>query len=292
MDEDGFFRQPHLRDAHIAVVGMGLMGGSLALALRGRCARLYGIDPDPAVRALASAQGVVDRVSASPADLLPLANLVILAAPVNAILQLLPGLDAWHPGRCFVLDIGSTKTSICAAMQALPERFIPLGGHPMCGKEQVGLAHASPNLFQEAAFVFCALPRTPAPARALAQELAGVLSVHPLWLEPTTHDRWVASTSHLPYLLACALALSAPPEAAPLVGSGFRSTSRVAGTGPGVMQPVLEDNRQHILSALESFRSHLDALETALRQDDHPALQVQLALAAERQRSFSTPRTE
>jgi prephenate dehydrogenase len=280
MVEDGFFTRPSLANARVAILGLGLMGGSLALALRGRCAALYGIDPDPAVRALALDRQVVERVSGRPEDLLPEANVIILAAPVHAILAMLKELPRWHPDRAFVLDLGSTKVQICGVMETLPRRFDALGGHPMCGREKTGLANADPGLFNGAAFALCPLERASDRLLRFAVEMVQVLGAHPVWMEAAVHDCQAAATSHLPYLTACALALSTPLEAKSLVGPGFRSTTRVAATAPGIMVDILETNRAEILAALERLRSQLLSLETDLRQGNVETLRQRLAQAA------------
>ena len=127
MDKPGFFSE-RLSDCSVAIVGLGLMGGSLALALRGFCRELLGIDPDPATAALAQQMRLVDRFSPTPEPLLPEADIVILAAPVGVILDQIARLPQLHPGQALVLDLGSTKSEIMRAMQALPARFDPLGG--------------------------------------------------------------------------------------------------------------------------------------------------------------------
>ncbi|MDZ4159940.1 MAG: prephenate dehydrogenase/arogenate dehydrogenase family protein, partial [Anaerolineaceae bacterium] len=106
--------------AHIAIVGLGLMGGSLALALRGKCAELLGVDKDPHVIQTALQVSVVDDASTHPETLLPRANVIILAAPVRAILELLEQLPNLHPGAAVVLDLGSTKETVLEAMDRLP----------------------------------------------------------------------------------------------------------------------------------------------------------------------------
>lgn len=138
-DEPAFFAT-----ATVAIIGLGLMGGSLALALHGRCARLLGCDRDPDVVTLALERQVVDAASTEPAALLPQADLVVLAVPVRASLEWLQRLPGLHPGQAVVLDLGSTKTAVLQAMEALPERFDPLGGHPMCGKEDGSLKMQRP----------------------------------------------------------------------------------------------------------------------------------------------------
>ncbi len=282
-----------LHRARVAIVGLGLIGGSLALALQGQCAALLGADPNPEARALAQASGAFDAVADDPAALLPAADAVILAAPVRAILTLLDALPGWHPGQAIVLDVGSTKTAITARMAALPPRFDPIGGHPMAGKEHGGFAHAEADLFHGAPFVLTALPRTTPRARALARTVVRAVGAHPLWLDAATHDRHAAAISHLPYLLSLALTLATPPEAARMAGPGFRSTTRLAASPPHMMADILTTNRRPVLEALRRFRTSLDALEAALASDDLRALQALLAQGPpQRRRLLTTPPAE
>lgn len=289
-DPDFFAGDFELSEARVAVVGLGLMGGSLALALQGRCRERLGIDPDPAVRALAARLGAAERLSAEPGELLPEADLVVLAVPVGAILRLVSDLPALHPGRAVVIDLGSTKERIVQAMESLPERFEPLGGHPICGKERSSLAEADAALFREQAFAFTPSARTTKRARAAAEQLAAALDAHPLWLSTQTHDRLLAITSHAPYLIASALAGSVPGEALPAAGPGLCSTTRVASTPTTVMLDVLETNRENILVALASFRRRLDLLESELAAGDLDGLARRLEEgAAARRRLVDEP---
>jgi prephenate dehydrogenase len=271
-----------LIQTRIAIVGLGLMGGSLAMALQGRCAALLGVDPDEETRALALELGIVEQVSSRPGEILPQADMIILAAPVGAILELLANLPHLHPGPAIVMDLGSTKIHIVQAMQALPERFDPLGGHPMCGKENTSLRHAEAGFFQGAPFALTPLERTSVEAQALAIELVAATGAHPIWLDPTSHDQWTARTSHFPYVVACLLASITPLVAAPLVGPGFRSTTRVAGTSPSVMLDILLTNRDELLAALADFQLELDRLEGYLA--GAASTELQQLLAAGRQR--------
>jgi prephenate dehydrogenase len=265
MSEPPFTRSDLLSTSRVAIVGLGLMGGSLALALRGRVLEILGIDPDPAARQLALERGAADRVSAHPGDLLPEADMIVLAAPVLAIVSLLKALPALHPGHPVVLDLGSTKRDIVQAMRDLPERFDVLGGHPMCGKETNTLRAADADLFKGRPFVFTPLERTTARARLLADELSTALGALPLWLDAEQHDRWAAATSHAPYLIANALSSATPLEAqSALAGTGYLSTTRIAATPPEIMLDILSTNRENVLAALTAFRTQLEQLEAAL----------------------------
>lgn len=269
-----------LANSRVAILGLGLMGGSLALKLRGRCAQLLGCDTDPTTLALARQQNLVDQLSDKPGDILPLSDLVILATPVRAILSLLDDLPDLHPGSAAVLDLGSTKVQIIERMQALPGRFDPLGGHPMCGKERGGLENADPNLYQSAPFALTPLPRTSLRLRRLAEQLVRLVGARPLWLEAETHDRWVAATSHVPYLVANALAAITPVETRPLVGPGLRSSTRLAPSGWSMMRDILETNRPNILAGLHRFRQQIEDLENSLETGDLAAVEQLTAQGA------------
>ena len=261
-----------LARANVAILGLGLMGGSLALALRGHCGSLLGIDSHPPTLELAQSLAVVDRASANPASLLPEADVIILAAPVPAIETLLGQLPAWTSHPAIVMDLGSTKRTIVEAMTRLPERFDPIGGHPICGKETLSLASAEATLFHGAKFCITPLPRTSKRAVSAAHAIIAAIGAHPVTVTAEQHDRMFASTSHLPYLLSSALALTAPGEAGPFIGPGFRSASRLAGTPSSMMAGVLHANRENVLAVLARLQSRLAELESALTSGNEAEL--------------------
>ena len=271
-----------LSGRRVAIVGLGLIGGSLAMALTGHVARLFGIDQDEHVLALAREGRVVDEVSRDPARLLPAADVVILATPVGMILQTLAALPGLCPGPAVVMDVGSTKVEIVKAMAGLPPRFDPIGGHPMAGKERLSLANAEPGLFRGIPFALTPLPRTSTQAKGLAIQLCQAIGAHPLVLDPEEHDRWVAATSHLPYLVSSALILSTPDEVAPMIGPGFRSTTRLAATPSSMMLDVLRTNSGHIREALARLKNELDRVDDLLSAENSEALEAWLISAREK----------
>ena len=269
--------------SRVAVVGLGLMGGSLALALKGRCGALYGVDPHPATLQRALDHSVVDRADAEPSRLLPDADLIVLAAPVPAILAMLEDLPSLAPNPCIVLDLGSTKERIVEAMSRLPERFEPLGGHPLCGKEKLSLANADGALYRGAPFLLTPLQRTTARALSAAHQVIAAIGATAVILDAAEHDRALAATSHLPFLLSSALALSTPGAAAPFVGPGFRSACRLAGTPASMMAGVLRTNQANVLRALADLQQHLGRVQAALAANDPD--EIESILDAARQKS-------
>jgi prephenate dehydrogenase len=269
MDESGF-ESDFLSASRVVLWGLGLMGGSLAMALNGKCCGLVGIDADPATVAQARERKIVDaawhveEALSRPGDILAGADLIVLATPVRTILSVLGDLPALCPGPAVILDMGSTKRQIVAAMDRLPARFDPVGGHPMCGKEKNSLQYADAGIYRDAVFALVGLERTSERARRLVTEMVQAVGARSMWMGAEEHDRRVAATSHVPFLLASALARATPAEAAALVGPGFRSASRLAGSSAGMMVDILATNTDNVLAALRSVRSVIEEYESLL----------------------------
>lgn len=273
-----------LAEARVAVAGLGLMGGSLALALRGKCQAVIGVDNDPDVIRQAAGMKLAATLGNVDAGLLEGADLVVLAAPISGILDLLARLPDLHHGKAVVVDLASTKSEIVQAMERLPGRFDPMGGHPMCGKEKGSLAYSEAGLYAGAPFALVPLNRTSGRARRLVSQMVQAVGASPLWMAAATHDWMVAATSHLPFLVANVLAAMTPPEAAPLAGPGFRSTTRVGETDAGMMTEIMRSNRDNILLALAGYRSALGRLEAMLSCGDWEQLRRSFELGASRRR--------
>jgi prephenate dehydrogenase len=210
----------------------------------------------------------VDRIGKDPAALLPEADVVILAVPIPGILEWLTILPRYIQRPCIVLDLGSTKREIARAMEALPADFDPVGAHPICGREQLGLRNASPGLYRNAPFVVTPLKRSTKKSLAAVRQIITAAGARPLELTAEQHDRVLASTSHLPFLLSSTLALATPQNHAPFIGTGFRSVSRLAGTPATMMLGVLESNRDNLLETIHGFKESLNLIESALTSGD------------------------
>ena len=282
-----------LRDSVVAIVGLGLMGGSLALALRAQdaCRKIIGVTRNPHTQADALARRVVDTVGADM-SLVAEADVVVLATPVRTILRQLPQVGAVARAGTVVMDFGSTKRDIVAAMQSLPPYVEPIGAHPMCGKETSGYESAEASLYRKAVFVLTPLDRTSPQTLALAQSLAATLEARPIVLDPERHDRIVAVTSHLPFVLAAMLMTTADEFASSeatlyaLAASGFRDTSRLAASDTTMMLDILLTNHENVTGALRAYARHLDKLAELIDRRDPTALRAVLQAAAAKRRKL------
>ena len=159
-------------------------------------------------------------------------------------------------------------------MSRLPERFDPIGGHPICGKEKLSLANAERTLYYAAPFLLTPLERTSTRALSAAGQIIEALGAKAKILDATEHDQILASTSHLPYLLSSALALAMPPDVSAFIGPGFKSVSRLAGTSSSMMLGVLQSNRENVLSSLSGLQNQLAEIKTALLNEDYLSLET------------------
>jgi prephenate dehydrogenase len=275
----------------ISIVGLGLMGGSLALALRAaeqprwREARLVGMARNKTTLAAAVADGAVDEGTSDLAQAVCEADLVVLGTPVRTILRLLPEVARHAKAGAVVIDMGSSKAAICAGMAELPARVQPVGGHPLCGKELAGYASAEATLYQGKVFVLCPLPNTSPDALRLAQDLALAIGARPLISDAETHDRAVAAISHVPYAAAAALvrafAAGDEPLAWELASSGFRDTTRLAGSDVDMMLDILLTNRPAVLEWMDRLSGSLGEIRCALADGREDVLRDMLTLAQE-----------
>jgi prephenate dehydrogenase len=259
------------------------MGSSLALSLRGKVKAIRGVDTDP--EACAAAAPYFDRVGADLAEAVTGADVIILATPVRAILRILDRIQTsalmLKPGA-LVIDLGSAKTPIVAAMDNLPEEIIAVGGHPMCGKEFSGPLAADGKLYERCTFVLCPSRRSTPEGLAFARQMVKALGAFPLLLDAAQHDRAVAAISHMPYLLSAMLVgaveslAGADGLAWQLAASGFRDTSRLAASDVTMMGDTVLSNREAVLAALEVFQEQLTFFRDLLNDADERQLRATL----------------
>ena len=268
----------------LAILGTGLIGASVALAAKRReDTHVSAYDTDAEMLATAADRGAVDAPAGSSEAALAGADLAVVAAPVAQLAtQVAAALEA-APESCTVTDVGSTKTSVCAAA-AGSSRFI--GGHPVCGSEARGAEHASANLFEGATWFLAPLPETDPDRYRLVHGFVAGLGATPVAVDPRAHDRLVSLTSHLPHALANLLVNQAggsrvdghEPLAA--AGGSLRDMTRVAGANPRIWVDIFLDNADELRAALADHRRRVEQLEAALLAGDAGFLARWIAEAA------------
>ncbi|MCY4060925.1 MAG: prephenate dehydrogenase [Chloroflexi bacterium] len=265
------------RVRHLAIVGLGLMGGSLALAMRAHSDHISGVDQDERARAFALERGMVDCATGDLYDGVNRADVVILAAPVRVIVEMLQmRIGSYLRSNTLVIDIGSTKQDIVDAMASLPIGVNAVGGHPMTGKENGGIEESDESLYRGRPFVLCPSRRTTPAALLHALAFVETLGALPIEMDAQRHDQIVAGISHLPYLLSATLVATVANQARDdaayweLAAGGFRDTSRLAASDVTMMGDILSTNTQAVATLLAQFRMQLAMLETLLiAGDDH-----------------------
>jgi prephenate dehydrogenase len=264
---------------HLAVVGLGLMGGSLALALREHAETITGIEPSEESRRYALDSKIVDAVTDDLRQGVAQADTVILAAPVRLIQVMVENrIGSYLRSNTLLIDIGSTKRDICEAMGKLPVGIHAIGGHPMTGKETSGVQSSEAGLFKGRPFVLCPTRRTTPATRLRALALVEALEAVPFEMEARRHDHLVAAISHLPYLLSSALVATVAKEGQTdptvweLAAGGFRDMSRLAGQDVQMMGDILSTNTQAVATLLALFRVELAMLEAMLISRDEQKL--------------------
>ena len=260
----------------IAVLGVGLIGGSIGLAARREGNAVAGHDADADNLVAAREHGAIDTVSGSVAEAVSDAEAVFACAPVGTLPGLLREALAAAPPDCVVTDVGSTKRTIAAAVR--DERFI--GGHPVAGLEVAGVQHARADLFEGASWYLT--PGTTA-SGLLYERLHGLLvsfGALPAAIDPESHDRLLAAVSHLPHVLANVLVAQAArardrhDEPLPRVGPSFRDATRVAGANSAIWTDIYVQNAEAIADEVETAAATLGEIASVLRSRDPERLRA------------------
>jgi prephenate dehydrogenase len=258
----------------IAVLGVGLIGGSIGLAARARAgAEVCGYDPDPAACATALELGAIDRDAPDIATAVAGADVVFAAAPVGALEQAVSAALAGVGPDCVISDVGSTKLALEDARR--DRRFV--GGHPLAGAETAGVAGASEDLFEGAIWY---LTPTQASDPGLYERLRGLIErfgARPLVVDAAAHDHLMACTSHLPHVLANVLVAQAVGAFAregspPTAGPSLRDFIRVAGANSAIWTDIYLANRDALIEAIDELTGRLAQVRADLRSGDARAV--------------------
>jgi prephenate dehydrogenase len=280
----------------LALIGVGLVGGSLASALReaGEVDQVIGYDTDPRALSTAIARGIVSGEATSAAAAAVEADVIIIATPVGAMRSTLASIASELQPDAVLTDVGSTKCSVIedarVTLGPAAARFVPI--HPIAGGERPGVEHADPDLFRGRLVISTPNASTDPQALARIEHLWSRVGAKIERLDPEEHDRIFAAVSHLPHLLAFALVamIAQEPDATAKfahAGAGFRDFTRIAASSPEMWRDVCLANRDHLISELRSYRGGLDRLLAMIETGDAAALYEVFAIAAGTRRAIA-----
>ncbi|MBV8887117.1 MAG: prephenate/arogenate dehydrogenase [Chroococcidiopsidaceae cyanobacterium CP_BM_RX_35] len=276
----------------IGVVGLGLIGGSLGLDLRSQGHQVLGLSRHEQTCAEAIARGMVDDASVNPA-LLAAAEVLFVCTPLSAIAPTVEQLIPHLTPTTVLTDVGSVKTPVVEAIAPLWSNFV--GGHPMAGKADSGIAAAVPDLFASRPYVLTPVATTPIQAVLAVEQIARSLGAVVYHCHPEEHDRAVSWISHLPVMVSAGLIAACMSEtdadvlalAQKFASSGFRDTSRVGGGNPELGAMMARYNKRELLRALQHYRHNIEALIDLIEQEDWVALKQQLQSTQLARRQFN-----
>ncbi|MCF2972334.1 prephenate/arogenate dehydrogenase [Synechococcus sp. Nb3U1] len=263
----------------IAIVGLGLIGGSLALKLTEQGYAVFGISRNLMTCEQALALGAVQACGTELAQLQAWdPQLVLICTPLEQVLPTLTALLPYLSAETVVSDVGSVKQPIVRPATQLWPLFV--GGHPMAGKTTQGIQSAEADLFVGRPYVLTPIAETRPQTLEILQELVAVVGAEGVFTDPARHDRAVAWISHLPVMISASLITSVSQEVDPVIlelartlaSSGFRDTSRVGGGIPQLGLEMARHNRQAVLANLRSYQQHLQQIETWIEKEQWDGL--------------------
>ncbi|MBT3279076.1 MAG: prephenate dehydrogenase/arogenate dehydrogenase family protein [Phycisphaerales bacterium] len=272
-----------------AIIGTGLLGGSLGLAIRGICpdAEVVGVNRSEAGRRAARRAGCVTATSSSIATAVAGADLVVLATPVGAFETIFHSLVGKLAEGALVTDVGSTKRDVVRLGESILGRGGPfVGSHPMAGKERKGAAFAEADLLVGAPCLLTPTSHTPKALLNRAKTLWQAVGMRPMEFPPAEHDRVVARISHLPHIISSLLMALPRDEDLPASSSGFRDMTRLAGGDPEMWRDIMLTNRDAILNTIDRFDTQLAKLRTVIEAGQPKPIEQFLAKEQQRRRTL------
>jgi prephenate dehydrogenase len=260
---------------NVTIIGLGLIGGSIAIDLRkaGLASTLYGVDANEENANEALRLGLVDKIGGLE-EMVTDADVVILAIPVNVLSRLLPRVLDLIADKTIVIDAGSTKGSICKAVQSHNRRNQFVAAHPIAGTENSGPSAAFSGLFENKTNIICEKSKSSEQAMNTAMLVFNALGMNTIFMEADEHDKHVAYVSHLSHVSAFLLGQTVldiekdEKNIAMLAGSGFASTVRLAKSSPDMWAPIFEQNMEYLSQALQEYIIHLQRFQYHLLKRD------------------------
>ena len=264
----------------VGIIGLGLIGGSMAVDLRRRgfADEVLGVETDPVNAAAAEKIGLADRI-VSFEECVGQADLVVLAVPVGAAVKMLPQvLDRFAGKKKVVIDVCSTKEQLARAVKYHPERRRYVGTHPMAGTEYSGPWAAMPGLFDGHAGIICDAQESDPKAVRTVECLYETLNMRTIYMDSSSHDVHTAYVSHISHVTSFALALTVLDKEKDekhifdLASGGFSSTVRLAKSSPDMWTPILTQNRDNVLHVIDTYIDKMQAFRTAIEEGDEDAI--------------------
>ena len=252
----------------VAVVGTGLIGGSIALALKEKklCRQIIGISRHKESLACARQKGVID-IAALTLEAIRDADLVILATPVSSILSLAPKISRIIRKDCLVFDVGSTKARIVNKLSALFPLYV--GTHPLAGSEKRGVSNAQATLFRDSLCIITPVNATDSAALLKIKKLWSVLGAKVELMQPAQHDRVLGFVSHLSHVAAFSLINSVPDEFLKFSPLSLKEATRVAASDSALWADIILDNRENVLKAISRLQKNLEQVSSAVKKNSH-----------------------
>lgn len=274
---------------NILIVGVGLIGGSLGLALKGSplINKLIGVDSDLIALQKAQELGAIDYYT-SLSEGARQADIVILCTPINTFPDIIEEIkDLLKPGT-ILTDTASTKQKVMGNFSRLPEHIFTIGGHPMAGGEAVGILNADKYLFENAVYVLTPAENTPPDVTASFQEILDIIGARIMIMEAGHHDEIVAVISHIPHIVASALVnlTHGDSDKLAMAAGGFRDTTRIASSNPELWQQILFSNRESVINGLIELITSLNSYKYMLEDNNYGQLYKELKLAQETRKNI------
>lgn len=266
-----------------AIIGTGLIGGSLALFIKKHrlAGEIVGVARHKASLALALRRGAIDRGSIS-LEIVKGADLVILAAPVDKIIASSRQILKFAGKDCLVTDVGSTKSAVVSRLEKVFKNYV--GAHPLAGSEKRGIANANPGIFKGSLCILTSTAKTQNKALAKIKKLWIKAGASIAVLSPEEHDKILAFTSHLPHAAVFSLINSIPVKFLKFAAGGLKDTTRIASSDPKLWQAVFLTNKKSLLQAISDFELNLKKIKSAIRKKDKASL-IRILKQARRKRS-------
>jgi prephenate dehydrogenase len=275
----------------IAILGLGLLGGSIGLAAKKHhlASKVVGWSHREITRLGAIDRGAIDEGQPTPEEAVANADLVVVCTPVGAIPKLFEQIAPALKRSAIVTDVGSTKhTIVTAGDKHIGPRAYFVGSHPIAGAEKQGIAAARDDLLDNALCIVTPTQHSDAGAVKIVEQFWSTLKMRLTRLSPTEHDHILSDVSHLPHLIASALVLMQEDRGLKMAGSGFRDTTRIAAGDASLWRDIFVDNRFAVIRSLDRVLAHLRDFRTALQANDGNKIESLLKNAAEKRRGMSS----